>query len=161
RLAVSGVTLRRRTGGRDAGWTLKLPVGESARQEVSLPLPPRVRSVPAELRALVTASVGGRRLVPVVRIRTHRAVRQLLGAGGRATAQARDGRRCRRTALAAAARRARRPRSWCAPRSARLFAQGPRCHPAAPQRIEDVSSATRPHGDGPPSRRTCLPRGRS
>ena len=39
RLAARGVTLRRRTGGRDAGWTLKLPLGDSARQEVSLPLP--------------------------------------------------------------------------------------------------------------------------
>src|SRR4051812_4847053 len=55
RLAAGGMTLRRRTGGRDAGWTLKLPLGDSARQEVSLPLPARVRSVPPELKALVTA----------------------------------------------------------------------------------------------------------
>src|SRR3954471_15079777 len=90
RLAAAGMTLRRRTGGRDAGWTLKLPLGDFARQEVSLPLPPRIRSVPAELKALVTAPVGGRRLVPVVRIRTHRSVRQLLDDGGRILAEVAD-----------------------------------------------------------------------
>ena len=39
RLAREGITLRRRTGGSDAGWHLKLPVsGSDARDEVRLPL---------------------------------------------------------------------------------------------------------------------------
>src|SRR3954451_8490066 len=65
RLAAAGMTLRRRAGGRAAAWPLRLPVGDSARHEISQPLPPRLRSVPAELKALVTAQVGGRRLVQV------------------------------------------------------------------------------------------------
>ncbi|MCZ1009998.1 CYTH domain-containing protein [Streptomyces lydicus] len=44
RLAVDAITLRRRTGGRDAGWHLKLPVAPGVRDEVRAPLsdaPPR------------------------------------------------------------------------------------------------------------------------
>jgi len=38
RLIRAGVTLRRRTGGDDAGWHLKLPVGSDTRDEIRLPL---------------------------------------------------------------------------------------------------------------------------
>jgi CHAD domain-containing protein len=38
RLIRAGVTLRRRAGGRDAGWHLKLPAGADARDEIRLPL---------------------------------------------------------------------------------------------------------------------------
>src|SRR3954454_1990758 len=38
RLAARGVTLRRRRGGDDAGWHLKLPKAKGARQEIQLPL---------------------------------------------------------------------------------------------------------------------------
>ncbi|BCK71266.1 hypothetical protein Srufu_052190 [Streptomyces libani subsp. rufus] len=44
RLAAAGITLRRRTGGRDAGWHLKLPVAPGVRDELRAPLsetPPR------------------------------------------------------------------------------------------------------------------------
>src|ERR1700757_3069440 len=37
-LASRRITLRRRTGGEDAGWHLKLPAGADARTEVRLPL---------------------------------------------------------------------------------------------------------------------------
>src|SRR5919108_4610569 len=37
-LAAHHVTLRRRTGGTDAGWHLKLPAGPDARTEVTAPL---------------------------------------------------------------------------------------------------------------------------
>src|SRR5215213_2878097 len=36
-LASAGLTLRRRTGGEDAGWHLKVPAGPGARSEVRLP----------------------------------------------------------------------------------------------------------------------------
>src|SRR3990170_3213040 len=49
-LARHRITLRRRTGGYDAGWTLKLPGGKSARAELSLPLGPGT-TVPAPLLA--------------------------------------------------------------------------------------------------------------
>ena len=38
RLIRAGVTLRRRTGGDDAGWHLKLPVGAGTRDEIRIPL---------------------------------------------------------------------------------------------------------------------------
>src|SRR3954470_23795353 len=37
RLASAGLTLRRRTGGDDAGWHLKVPAGTATRSEVRLP----------------------------------------------------------------------------------------------------------------------------
>jgi len=37
-LAAARITLRRRTGGTDAGWHLKLPVGTDSRREVHAPL---------------------------------------------------------------------------------------------------------------------------
>src|SRR4051812_43951376 len=37
-LAAADLTLRRRTGGDDAGWHLKVPIGDSRRAEIGLPL---------------------------------------------------------------------------------------------------------------------------
>ena len=54
-LARRGVTLRRRTGGGDEGWHLKLPGDQDARAEVRVPLGRAFRSVPARLRAPVRA----------------------------------------------------------------------------------------------------------
>src|SRR6266566_318624 len=59
RLAASGVTLRRRTGGHDAGWHLKLPVGGHTRREVHAPLGAGDEAVPADLAALVVSWAGG------------------------------------------------------------------------------------------------------
>lgn len=39
RLATASLTLRRRTGGDDAGWHLKLPVSEGVRDEIRAPSP--------------------------------------------------------------------------------------------------------------------------
>jgi CYTH domain-containing protein len=38
RLIRAGITLRRRRGGTDAGWHLKLPAGADTRREIRLPL---------------------------------------------------------------------------------------------------------------------------
>ena len=46
RLAAARITLRRRTGGHDAGWHLKLPVGGDTRREVRLPAGRPARPVP-------------------------------------------------------------------------------------------------------------------
>src|SRR3954470_7265597 len=40
RLAANRMTLRRRTGGTDAGWHVKRPAGADARTETQLPLKP-------------------------------------------------------------------------------------------------------------------------
>lgn len=87
-LAAHHVTLRRRTGGPDEGWHLKLPAGPDARTEVREPLgdaPPDV--VPEALRDVVLAIVRDRPLAPVARITTDRTVEMLYGADGAALAE--------------------------------------------------------------------------
>jgi CHAD domain-containing protein len=89
-LARNKVTLRRRTGGTDAGWHLKLPAGPDARTEVRAPLtsgPAEQDTVPAELRDVVLAIVRDRPLEPVARISTERETQVLYGAGGAALAE--------------------------------------------------------------------------
>lgn len=80
-LAARKITLRRRTGGTDAGWHLKLPAGPDARTEVRLPLTGAREGVPDELRDIVLAIVRDRPLAPVARIETERTVVLLYGAG--------------------------------------------------------------------------------
>ncbi|WP_217168102.1 CYTH and CHAD domain-containing protein [Streptomyces sp. AC512_CC834] len=79
RLAGSSATLRRRTGGPDAGWHLKLPLAGDTREEVWAPLSDEV---PEALRELVLSRTRGAELRPVVRIRSVRAVRELRDAEG-------------------------------------------------------------------------------
>ncbi|MCX4762143.1 CYTH and CHAD domain-containing protein [Streptomyces sp. NBC_01275] len=85
RLAAASITLRRRTGGSDAGWHLKLPVGPGVRDEIRAPLSD---TVPEELAGLVRSRVREGRLVAVVRLRSARDVRDLLDADGRPLAEA-------------------------------------------------------------------------
>lgn len=80
RLARARTTLRRRTGGKDAGWHLKVPLG-TEREEIQLPLG-AARSVPAELAGLVLAHTRGARLLPVARLRTTRRPRTVSTADG-------------------------------------------------------------------------------
>ncbi|MFZ1164062.1 CHAD domain-containing protein [Mycobacterium sp.] len=80
-LALNRITLRRRTGGLDAGWHLKLPAGPDARTEVRAPLEATDgSSVPTELLDVVLAIVRDRPVSPVARISTTRQVRLLRGA---------------------------------------------------------------------------------
>jgi len=65
RLTRSGLTLRRRRGGSDDGWHLKLPAGADSRDEVRLPSG-RSRKPPEPLVALTRAAHRGARLEPVV-----------------------------------------------------------------------------------------------
>lgn len=82
-LAARRITLRRRSGGADAGWHLKLPAGADARTEVHAPSGDSApgEEVPAALRDLVLAIVRERPLVPAAHITTTRAVRLLYDAG--------------------------------------------------------------------------------
>jgi CHAD domain-containing protein len=80
-LAKNRITLRRRTGGEDAGWHLKLPAGPDARTEVRAPLgDDGQQDAPTELVDVVLAIVRDRPLVPVARISTTREVQLLYGA---------------------------------------------------------------------------------
>ncbi|MFJ3630950.1 CHAD domain-containing protein [Streptomyces sp. NPDC090112] len=79
RLAADGLTLRRRTGGADAGWHLKLPVSPGVRDEVGADLSD---TVPPALAALVRSRVRGAALQPQVRLVSSRRVSHLLDADG-------------------------------------------------------------------------------
>ncbi|MEU8968353.1 CYTH and CHAD domain-containing protein [Streptomyces monashensis] len=85
RLAAASLTLRRRTGGSDAGWHLKLPVAPGVRDEIRAPLSD---TVPEELAALVRSRVRDAELIPLVRLRSARDVRHLLDADGLLLAEA-------------------------------------------------------------------------
>lgn len=85
-LARAGVTLRRHTGGEDAGWHLKTPGPHGSRLEHSLPLAAPCR-VPASLRATVAEVVGEDPLLPVLLLRTRRRITHLFGESGRIRAE--------------------------------------------------------------------------
>ncbi|MET8766835.1 CYTH and CHAD domain-containing protein [Streptomyces sp. NPDC004658] len=85
RLAAAALTLRRRTGGADAGWHLKFPVAPGVRDEIQAPLSD---TVPEEIAALVRSRVRDAELVPLVRLRSARDVRHLLDAEGTLLAEA-------------------------------------------------------------------------
>jgi inorganic triphosphatase YgiF len=74
------VTLRRRTGGPDEGWHLKLPVRADTRQELHEPLGDT--HVPARLAATVEEITAGRPLHPVANLHTERTVRRLISQAG-------------------------------------------------------------------------------
>lgn len=87
------ITLRRRTGGKDAGWHLKLPAQGDARTEIRLPLDTPTESggtalsesaqseVPPALLEPVRAIVRDRPLHAIARLRTRRLSYLLLSAG--------------------------------------------------------------------------------
>jgi hypothetical protein len=89
-LAQARITLRRRTGGSDAGWHLKLPAGAGARREVREPLGPGTEEVPARLAGLVADWTGGQPLRPIARLQTTRTVRHLVDAAGQVLAEVAD-----------------------------------------------------------------------
>ena len=78
-LSRRGVTLRRRTGGDDAGWHLKVPGGRDSRIEMRRPLGHISDQPPSDLLDPVRAVVRDRPLVPVARVSTRRREYPLLG----------------------------------------------------------------------------------
>ncbi|MEV6056340.1 CYTH and CHAD domain-containing protein [Streptomyces sp. NPDC052107] len=85
RLTAAALTLRRRTGGSDAGWHLKFPVEPGVRDEIRAQLSD---TVPEEIAALVRSRVRDAELVPLVRLRSARDVRHLVDADGALLAEA-------------------------------------------------------------------------
>src|SRR5829696_2877443 len=86
RLLRARVTLRRRTGGPDAGWHLKLPAG-AARRELHAPLGRAVKKPPRALVAPVSGLLRGAPTGPVAILRTRRLVTCLRDADGRVLAE--------------------------------------------------------------------------
>ncbi|MBC2640203.1 MULTISPECIES: CYTH and CHAD domain-containing protein [unclassified Rhodococcus (in: high G+C Gram-positive bacteria)] len=95
------VTLRRRTGGVDAGWHLKVPA-DKARTEIRLPLDDG-DSVPAELADLVAGVSLGKPLHPVAMISTVRSAHRLYDKQNTLLAEVDDD-RVRATAVGESAR---------------------------------------------------------
>jgi inorganic triphosphatase YgiF len=89
RLAAAGITLRRRTGGGDDGWHLKLPVAASTRRELHEPLGD-ADAVPPRFRAAVFEWAGHQPLGVVAVLETRRTVRNLVAAGGEVAAELAD-----------------------------------------------------------------------
>jgi inorganic triphosphatase YgiF len=97
RLARSRVTLRRREGGTDDGWHLKLPVEDvkdaqadaAVRDEVRAPLTDG-GVPPAELTTLVLAVTRGAPVEPVATLRTERRPYLVLAADGHVIAEVTD-----------------------------------------------------------------------
>ncbi|MGY1701746.1 CYTH and CHAD domain-containing protein [Geodermatophilus sp. SYSU D00766] len=88
RLARARITLRRRTGGTDAGWHLKLPTAVAgSRREVHAPLGVRRTVVPKAVTEPVTAVLRGVRPEPVATLQTTRLVTDLRDGEGRLLAQ--------------------------------------------------------------------------
>ena len=87
RLIRNGITLRRRRGGSDAGWHLKLPLGGDSRREIQLPLGRASRQVPGEFAGLVHTVARGEALRPVAHITTVRRRRVLLDDAGNSLAE--------------------------------------------------------------------------
>ncbi|MGW4561038.1 CYTH and CHAD domain-containing protein [Streptomyces sp. NPDC004561] len=85
RLAAAHLTLRRRTGGSDAGWHLKFPVAPGVRDEIQAPLSD---TVPEDIAALARSRVRNAELIPLVRLRSARDVRHLVDADGALLAEA-------------------------------------------------------------------------
>ncbi|MGH3802672.1 MAG: CHAD domain-containing protein [Pseudonocardiaceae bacterium] len=92
RLVRAGVTLRRREGGSDAGWHLKLPAGKDSREELRLPLGRSPRRPPAELIALIRVHTRGAVLVPIAELTTRRRRWVLADSTGRSVAELVDDR---------------------------------------------------------------------
>jgi CHAD domain-containing protein len=86
-LAAAGITLRRRTGGDDEGWHLKLPSKrEDERHELRLPLSRAAKTPPKSFRDTVLVHTRGQTLKRVADIRTHRTMHALHGADGQVLA---------------------------------------------------------------------------
>src|SRR6266508_6665092 len=75
RMARSGIALRRREGGPDAGWHLKVRSGPDTKIEHHAPISDQP---PAELVEPLAGLLRGAPLAPVARITTARRRRQLL-----------------------------------------------------------------------------------
>ncbi|MET7455719.1 CYTH and CHAD domain-containing protein [Streptomyces sp. NPDC005574] len=84
RLAAGSATLRRRSGGSDAGWHLKLPGSGDTREEIQTPPD---SELPDELRELALSRTRGADLRPIVRVRSRRDTRLLLDGTGTTVAE--------------------------------------------------------------------------
>jgi CHAD domain-containing protein len=92
-LVSAGITLRRRTGGDDAGWHLKLPVAADERQELRVPLGADDEGrVPPALLDHLRVHIRDHPVIEVAHVRTHRGVHELVDDAGGVLAELCDDR---------------------------------------------------------------------
>jgi inorganic triphosphatase YgiF len=90
-LIKNRITLRRRVGGPDEGWHLKLPVRKDTRQEIRTPLAEGDHgTVPPRLAAQVQDITAGRTLRPIAILDTERTVVTLADRAGQPLAEVAD-----------------------------------------------------------------------
>ncbi|MET4099743.1 CHAD domain-containing protein [Agrococcus sp. UYP10] len=89
-LAAARISLRRRMGGDDAGWHLKVPARGDGRDELRLPLGRARTSVPVELREAAQLFVRDEPLRPIAELRTRRMAHRLRDAAGRVLVEVAD-----------------------------------------------------------------------
>lgn len=85
-----GTVVRRRRGGPDEGWHVKVERPDGSRLEVHESLGSEAAAVPPELMRLLVLHVHGRELVPVASVRNRRRVHLLLDGHGRRLAEVCD-----------------------------------------------------------------------
>jgi inorganic triphosphatase YgiF len=90
RLAANKITLRRRTGGTDEGWHLKLPEGAGSRRELHEPLGDSRDKVPERFASRVAEVTGGLPLAPIATLDTERTVVTLRADDGHVVAEVAD-----------------------------------------------------------------------
>ena len=90
RLARAKVTLRRRTGGTDAGWHVKLPAVAGARRELHSPLGRAAKTPPKAVLEPVLGLVRHEPAAQVALLRTRRVLTELVDAEGRVLAEVAD-----------------------------------------------------------------------
>ena len=88
-LLRQGVTLRRRTGGEDEGWHLKLPAGQDTRQELHEPLG-SATTVPLRLANAIAPLTEGRPVSPIAELSSQRTLLRVCDPAGATVAEVAD-----------------------------------------------------------------------
>lgn len=151
-LVGAGITLRRRVGGEDEGWHVKLPT-DTGRWEVHQPVGGD-DSVPSAMLSVLDGVTRGRALEPVALVRTHRAVHRLHAADDTLLAEVCDDRVTAQSPPGGVET----PRSWrewevelVAGDTGLLTAVGTRLSEAGAQHADVQSKLVRALGDRAPS----------
>lgn len=150
RLLHAGLSLRRRTGGADAGWHLKVPAADGERDEVRAALGRSERTVPVRLRRLVWIHTREAALLPVLRLQTTRRL-ALVRQNGSVLAEIADDRVLATRLPAADGSDAPGPQAW---RELEVeLVEGP------PTLLKQVDKGLRKHGAARSKSRSKLARG--
>lgn len=143
-LSAHQVTLRRHTGGTDAGWQVTIVRGER-RLEMQRPLGSEEQTVPPSILDLVQVHVRGRALAPIARVDTQRRVVDLMDGQGHVLASVSDDRVARLAVGVRAEPRVRHWREW----TVEVIDAGRAVLDGVGQVLEAAGARARPAGSAP------------